>query len=179
MVYWLAHALAQPVLQQAYCITVFKPCQNLTAALSVGYVTSPPCILPGPRAIFVENTLCTGVIGSACTIAPTGTGIAQLSPQDGTQGCGSATSFRDCSSKRKYKNPALTWSRVGPSLPPVYNTCFTDYIIFTYRSTLLIRIWILAFCLCNALFFLLYVEPNLPLTLVVALRSSLPGNGLA
>ena len=40
---------------------------------------------------------------------------------------------------------------------------------------LLISTWIFAFCLCNALFFLLYsVEPNLPLTLVVALRSSLP-----
>ena len=42
-------------------------------------------------------------------------------------------------------------------------------------STLLIRIWILALCLCTALFFLPYiVEPDLTLTLVVSLRSSLP-----
>ena len=54
------------------------------------------------------------------------------------------------------------------------NLCFTDY--KKCRSTLLIRIWILAFCLCNALFLLLFsVEPILPLTLVVALHSSLPG----
>ena len=44
------------------------------------------------------------------------------------------------------------------------------------RSTLLIPIWIHAFFLCNPLFSLLYsVEPILPLTLVVALHSSLPG----
>ena len=44
------------------------------------------------------------------------------------------------------------------------------------RSTLLIRIWILAFCQCNTLFFLLNSAKSiLLLTLVVALRSSLPG----
>ena len=119
--------------------------------------------------------------------------------------------------KKKIRNLAFTWSRVGPSesLPPVYNPAkhkicashwqitrnvgphswFKDHDGFWLsvlqvrtvayytkcRSMLLIQIsWlILAFCLCITgtvtLFFLLYfVERILLLTLVVALRSSLP-----
>ena len=100
------------------------------------------------------------------------------------QGCGSATRFHDCRTNEKIrKNFALTWSRGGPSLGlatagikpgQTQNLCFVDYT--KCRSTLLIRIWILAFCLCNPLFFLLYsVELILSLTLVVSLRSCLPG----
>ena len=38
------------------------------------------------------------------------------------QGCGSATRFRDCRTKKKIiKKLALTWSRGGPSLPAVEN----------------------------------------------------------
>ena len=40
----------------------------------------------------------------------------------------------------------------------------------------MIQLWILAFCLCNTRFSLLYsMERILPLILVVVLRSSLPG----
>ena len=37
------------------------------------------------------------------------------------QGCGSATRFRCCRTKKKIKKLALTWSRGGPSLPPIQN----------------------------------------------------------
>ena len=41
------------------------------------------------------------------------------------QGCRSATRFRDCHTKKKIKKTCfqqpLIWSRVGPSLAPVYN----------------------------------------------------------
>ena len=58
------------------------------------------------------------------------------------QGCGSATHFRDCSTKKKIRKPASTWSRGCSSLVPVYNQakhklCFADYT--KCSSTLLIR----------------------------------------
>ena len=82
------------------------------------------------------------------------------------------------------KNPlALTWSLVGQSLLQVYNPVKHKICALpitpnvTVGPTLLIWKWILAFCLCNPLCFLLYnVERILPLTLVAALSSSLPGN---
>ena len=95
------------------------------------------------------------------------------------QGCGSATWFCDCSTKKKIKKTCshlITWRPVAPAgIKPgqTQNLCFVDYT--KCRSTLLIRIWILGFCLCTALFFLPYsVEQNLTLTLVVFLRSCLP-----
>ena len=88
------------------------------------------------------------------------------------QGCGSATRFRDCSTKKKIKKTCshlVTWRPVAPAgIKPgeTQNLCLVD--CTKCRSTLLIRIWILAFCLCTTLFFLPYsVEPNLTLTLVV------------
>ena len=56
--------------------------------------------------------------------------------------------------KREQKKLALTWSHGGQSLQQVYtqNLCFVNYT--KCRSTLLIQIWILAFCLCTSLFFL-------------------------
>ena len=78
---------------------------------------------------------------------------------DQSQGYGSATRFRDCSTKNKIKFLASTWSRGGSSLLPVCNPAKNNLWSADYmkcRSTLLIRIWILAFCLCievcNALF---------------------------
>ena len=96
------------------------------------------------------------------------------------QGCGSATRFRDCRTKKKKKKTCshlVTWRPVAPAgIKPgeTQNLCLVD--CTKCRSTLLIRIWILAFCLCNPLFFLLYsVELIVSLTLVVSLRSCLPG----
>ena len=99
------------------------------------------------------------------------------------QGCGSAARFRDCRTKKKIKKNLLsqthpvTWRPVAPAgIKPgeTQNLCLVD--CTKCRSTLLIRIWILAFCLCKPLFFLLdSVELILSLTLVVSLRSCLPG----
>ena len=56
---------------------------------------------------------------------------------------------------------------------PKSNLCFANY--WKYRSTILISICILAFCLCKLLFFLICgVELILQSTLVVAVHSSLP-----
>ena len=94
------------------------------------------------------------------------------------QGCGSATCFRDCRTKKKTKKLSLTWSRVCPSLPQVYSLethklCFADYTkCRSHAPDLNMDI-----CLYNPLFFLLHsMEQILQSTLVVALRSSLPGN---
>ena len=77
--------------------------------------------------------------------------------QGNYQGCGSATRIRDSRTKTKKIKLALTWSRVGPSLQPVYNPAKQKFcaspITRNVGPTLMIRIWILAFCLCNPLFF--------------------------
>ena len=62
------------------------------------------------------------------------------------QGCGSATRFRDCTTKKKIiktcSQQPLNWSRVGPSLAPVYNLAkhksFALPITRNVRPTLLI-----------------------------------------
>ena len=81
------------------------------------------------------------------------------------QGCGSATCFCDCHTKKKIIKKLVTWLPVTPSCIKPGQTqklCFVDYT--KCRSTLLIWIWI-ALCLCTALFFLPYsAEPNLVLT---------------
>ena len=90
-----------------------------------------------------------------------------------TQECRSATRFRDCSTKNKIKNNLLSPGHMAARRSCRYKTrrnnlCFTDYTKCRSMLQVLIQIWILAFCLCTALFFLLYsVEPNLTLTLVV------------
>ena len=98
------------------------------------------------------------------------------------QGCGSAIRVRDCSTKKKLKyllSPGHVSARRSLRYIIRPNTIFFASPITRNAgppSTLLIWIWILAFCLCNTLFFMLFrVEPILPLTLVVALRSCLPG----
>ena len=76
--------------------------------------------------------------------------------------------------ERKTCSHLVTWRPVAPAginSGQTQNLCFVDYT--KCKSTLLIRIWILAFCLCTALFLLW--QPNLTLTLVVSLRSCLPG----
>ena len=82
------------------------------------------------------------------------------------------------------KKLALTWSRVCPSLPPVYNPakhkiCASpitrnvgprSWFEYNYINSCFLR-------LCNPPCFLLYsVAPILPLILLVALRSSLPAS---
>ena len=115
--------------------------------------------------------------------------ITQITKQKANyQGCGSATRFHDCSTKKKIKQTCSqqphTLSRVGPSLTPDHRRYITrrntKFVLADYtkgvRPTLLIWIWILAFCLCNPLIFLFYsVEQIISLTLVVSLHSSLPG----
>ena len=90
--------------------------------------------------------------------------------------------FVNAALKRKYKKTCshiiiVTWRPValaGIKPGQTQNLCLVD--CTKCRSTRLIRIWILAFCLCTTLFFLPYsVEPNLTLTMVVSLRSCLPG----
>ena len=70
----------------------------------------------------------------------------------------------------------VMWQPAAPAgIKPgqTQNLCFVDYT--KCRSTLLIQIWVLAFCLCTSLFFLPYsVEQNLTLTLVVSKCSCLP-----
>ena len=69
----------------------------------------------------------------------------------------SATRFRDCLTKKKIKKTCshlVTWRPVAPaSVKPceTQNLCLVD--CTKCRSTLLIRIWIFAFCLCTTLFF--------------------------
>ena len=95
------------------------------------------------------------------------------------QGCGSATRFRDCRTKMKIIKNLLSPGHVAARRSSRYKTlpknlCFVDYT--KCRSTLPIRIWILAFCQCTAIVFLPNsVESNFTLTLVVSLRSCLPG----
>ena len=58
--------------------------------------------------------------------------LSMVSSKDAKQGCGSATSFLDCHTKKKEKNCSqqpLTWSRVGPSLPPVYNQAKQKFVL--------------------------------------------------
>ena len=57
--------------------------------------------------------------------------------------------------KQKPCSHLVTWRPVAPAgikSGETQNLCFVDYT--NCRSTLLIRKWILAFCLCTALFFL-------------------------
>ena len=93
------------------------------------------------------------------------------------QGCGSATRFCDFSTKKKIQKTCshlVTWQTVAPAgikLGETQNLCFVDYT--KCRSTLLIWIWILAFCQCTTLFFLPYsVEPNLQVTLTLVVSRS-------
>ena len=113
------------------------------------------------------------------TCLPSNSFLRRGNMKAANQGCRSATRFRDCRTKKKIKKTCshpVTWRPVAPAgIKPgeTQNLCLVD--CTKCRSTLLIRIWILAFCLCNPLFFLLYsVELILSLTLVASLRSCLP-----
>ena len=65
--------------------------------------------------------------------------------------------FGDCHIEKETKKLASTWPRVGP-----WRNTFFLHLLHETLSTLLIRIWILAFCLGKLPFFLaLYLRPNL------------------
>ena len=100
------------------------------------------------------------------------------------QGCGSATHFHGCCTKKKSKKTCshlVTCRTVAPAGIEPGETKFVLAYYTKFRShapdSNMDSCFLASFFLCNPLFFLLYsVKQILPLTLVVALRSSLPGN---